>query len=143
MREGATARPVGVLLVDDDLAVRDSLTRWLRGHGFLVWPAPGGAAALELLGSHAAEIDLALIDLRMPGMDGFATLAALRAAAPGLVCCLMGGFVNDAEERLLAAGAAAVFDKPLRLRDLAQTLRGLLSGRQSQPDPMQGLQAGA
>jgi CheY-like chemotaxis protein len=91
-----------------------------------VWPAAGGPEALALLRGDAA-LDLALVDVQMPGMGGPATLAALQALRPGLVCCLMGGNLPEGEhERLRAAGAACVLDKPLLLANLAQTLRGLL-----------------
>ena len=129
MSEASPARQVGVLLVEDEFVVRDSLARWLQFKGFLVWPVAGGAEAVELLRHNGAAIDLALIDLRMPGLDGLATLAALRAVCPGLVCCLMGGHIDEATyQRSLRAGAACVLDKPLPLRDLAQTLRRLLPG---------------
>jgi CheY-like chemotaxis protein len=121
----AAPRPA-VLLVEDNTQVLDTLSRWLEQHGFAVWPAGGGSQALELLPGGAA-LDVALVDVQMPGMGGPATLAALQALRPGLACCLMGGNLSEAEhERLRAAGAACVLDKPLLLRDLAQTLRGLL-----------------
>jgi CheY-like chemotaxis protein len=128
--EPTVGRPVGVLLVEGNTLVLDTLLRWLGHHGFTVWPAPGAAAALELLRDGAA-IDLALVEVRTPDRDGLATLAALRALRPGLVCCLLGGNIDEQErERLLAAGAARVLDKPL-LRGLAETLRGPLPGRQA------------
>jgi two-component system C4-dicarboxylate transport response regulator DctD len=128
-----TVRPPGVLLVDDQAVVRDTLARWLQHNGFIVWPAAGGGEAVALLACHASAIDLALIDQRMPGLDGLATLKALRAACPALVCCLMGGHIDETtDQQALRAGAACVLDKPLLLRDLAGTLRGLLPGGQGQ-----------
>jgi CheY-like chemotaxis protein len=112
-----------VLLVEDNALVLDTLSRWLEYQGFAVWPAAGGPEPLALLRG-AAALDVALVDVQMPGMDGAATLAALRTLRPGLVCCLMGGALAEGEHQRLRA--ACVLDKPLLLANLAQTLRGLL-----------------
>src|SRR5262249_9606093 len=135
--------PVGVLLVEGNTLVLDTLSRWLGHHGFAVWPTADGAAALELLRG-GAPIDLALVEMDLPGLDGLATLAALRALRPGLVCCLMGSSPTEAEQaRRRAAGAACVLDKPVMLRDLGDRLRGLLLGGESPSAPVRGLPAGA
>jgi CheY-like chemotaxis protein len=124
------ARQPGILVVDDDDCIRKLLGFALPPHGFRAWVACGGEEALRLYQAHAAQIDAALIDIRMPGLDGPAVLAALRAVAPALPCCFMTGFAGAyATEDLLALGAAYVFVKPFNLDELAAVL-----GRLCRPD---------
>jgi DNA-binding response OmpR family regulator len=66
-----------VLLVDDDPDIRQMLAFTLRGHGFEVSQATGGAEALVAL---AADVpDCVVLDLMMPGVDGFEVLDRMRA----------------------------------------------------------------
>jgi CheY-like chemotaxis protein len=125
MTEPGVSSLPAVLLVEDDAHVRKTLTLVLEQSGFTVRPAACGAEAVDVFRRQRA--DIALVDMHMPRMDGLQTLSALRALAPGLVCCLMGGHIDEGERaRLFQAGAAAVLDKPLLLKDLAGTLRRLL-----------------
>jgi sigma-B regulation protein RsbU (phosphoserine phosphatase) len=93
------ARP-RVLVVDDDAAHRRAVERVL-GAGHDVVAAPGASEALAA----AAEerFDLAILDIRMPGMDGFALMAALKAADAELDVILMTGSASDTDARLLRA----------------------------------------
>jgi DNA-binding response OmpR family regulator len=122
----ADVRPV-VLVVDDEPMIRDVLQQFLAREGFEVLTASTGPEALALCRAQPRRVALALLDVRLPVLDGAETMAALRAVDPGVRCCLMGGFVEDAErERLLALSAAEVFVKPFDFGTLAGTLRGLL-----------------
>ena len=125
--QDATAREqAGVLVADDEAAVRAVLGLALRFHGFNVWLAAGGPEAEELYRRHRGEIDLVLLDVQMPGMDGPWTLAALRQVDPGVRCCFKSGYTGDyTAEQLLELGAVRVFGKPFRLEELAGTLRRL------------------
>jgi CheY-like chemotaxis protein len=64
-------RPPGILIVDDDAAVRHMLTDLLRGEGYLVASAPDGAAALTTLQATPGHFQLILLDLMMPLVDGY------------------------------------------------------------------------
>jgi CheY-like chemotaxis protein len=77
----ARERPVklGVLVVDDDCHVRLMVQRGLERDGFEVWLAPTGDEAVELYRQLRERISVVLLDVRMPGLDGPATLDALRA----------------------------------------------------------------
>jgi DNA-binding response OmpR family regulator len=109
--------------------IRDVLEQYLTREGFEVLTASNGAEALALCRSQPGRVALALLDVRLPGLDGAETMAALRQAEPGVQCCLMGGLVEDAErERLLALGAAEVLMKPFDFAALADTLRRMLEG---------------
>ena len=116
----------GVLVVDDDNLLLNLIARVLKGFGFLVWTASDGAEAIGAYQQHRQEIDVVLLDVRMPGQDGPATLARLRQINPALCCCFMSGHSGDyTSDDLLAFGARCCFDKPFRLEDVAQTLRQL------------------
>ena len=57
-----------ILVVDDELVVRDSLGKWFTSEGYTARPASGAREALEVI--QQTEFDIALIDIKMPGMDG-------------------------------------------------------------------------
>jgi len=120
-------RPLGILIVDDDPSVRAMLEMGLRHHGFVVWLASHGQEALALYRDHAQEIDLVLLDVRMPGMDGPQTLAALQQINPQVRCCFVSGESGEyTQEALLALGAAHYFKKPFSLSGVTQVLRQLV-----------------
>ncbi|MDH3518709.1 MAG: response regulator, partial [Acidimicrobiia bacterium] len=66
-----------VLVVDDDRDIRELVAMKLKLDGIDVLEAPNGLAALEVLGAN--EVDLVILDLMMPVMDGVETCRALRA----------------------------------------------------------------
>src|SRR5262249_44574063 len=120
----------GVLIADDDPFIRGLLRCFCAAEGFRCYLADGGEEAVELYRSHRGEIDVVLLDVRMPGLGGHATLAALRGLDPGVRCCFMSGDLGDhTAEELVALGACHLFSKPLNLRELAQTLRRVASRR--------------
>src|SRR5207253_1417370 len=112
VRSYATEQRPGVLVVDDEPAVRTLLQLSLGHHGFTVWSAAGGKAAVELYRQHQAEIAVALLDVQMPGLDGPWTLIALRQINPQVRCCFMSGHTGEYDaETLLDLGAVHVFQK--------------------------------
>jgi DNA-binding NarL/FixJ family response regulator len=124
-----TLRQIGVLVADDQDYIRYTLDRTLRGAGFLVWVAAGGREALDLYRAHPGAIDVVVLDVRMPGMDGPQTLAALREVAPRVRCCFLNGdFGVYTEAQLLAMGAGAVLYKPARPEKLIGAVRLLANG---------------
>lgn len=115
-----------VLIVDDNALVRRVLREQAAARGLLdvVAEAADAETAVRL----AAELvpDVVVLDLSMPGTDGFATIGAIRAAAPGTQVVVMSGFAAaEAEERVLAAGAVAYLEKGLRLDFSAAVLAAI------------------
>jgi DNA-binding response OmpR family regulator len=120
---GATAKPAlpptaieggRILVVDDDTDNRDILTRWLKRDGHQVIEASGGRQALQLLRLH--PVDLMLLDMMMPDMDGMevlATLAADTAAAKPPVLMISGYDEMHSVVRCIEAGAEDYLPKPL------------------------------
>jgi anti-anti-sigma factor len=125
-RNGNTA--IGVLVVDDDPAVRLVLKSWLGRKGFEVWTATHGLEAVDLYRRHQPAIAVVLLDVIMPGMDGPRTLTALRQENPDVQCCFMTGNPRSHTERdLLQLGAVRVFRKPFAFTEVVDTLRHLAS----------------
>jgi CheY-like chemotaxis protein len=129
----AGQRKPGVLIVDDDDAVRALLDVGLRQHGFVVWLAADGLEALRIYQGKGPEIDLVLLDVRMPAMDGPQTLAALSQLNPQIRSCFMTGQAGSySQDELLKLGAAHVFAKPFQLAEVAQFLQTLLGNPRSE-----------
>lgn len=119
----------GVLVVDDDRLVRLMVQLGLERNGFEVLLARDGREAIELYGEQQESIAVLLLDVRMPGLDGPATLDALRAINPDVPVCFMTGDGGGYEpEELIQRGAAYVIGKPFLLDHLADILRLLAQG---------------
>jgi DNA-binding response OmpR family regulator len=118
----------GVLVVDDDSAVRQMLELGLQVQGFRVRLAGSGAEALAIYTAHHQDIDLVLLDVRMPDLDGPATLEALGRINPGVRCLFMSGYTGAyTEADLLQRGARGLLTKPFNLQELGARLRQLLA----------------
>lgn len=81
-----------VLVVDDEPGVRELVRAVLQRSGLTVLVAEDGRSAVEIFRARAAEISLVLLDLRMPGLDGEETLAAMREIRPEVESILMSGY---------------------------------------------------
>jgi CheY-like chemotaxis protein len=124
----ATARECGVLVVDDQACLRDMLSLGLRQEGFAVWLAANGREAFDLYRRHGEVIDVVLLDMHMPDLDGPQTLAALQQLGPQIRCCFLSADLGSyTEDRLRSLGAAAVLHKPISLSELAPVLWQLAS----------------
>lgn len=117
-----------ILVVDDDPDIRRIAGLALdRIGGFEVTLAVDGAEAVER--ARMDPPDLVLLDVSMPGMDGPATLAALRAAdaTARVPVVFFTATSNDSEvARLVALGAAGVVPKPFEVGDLPRRVRSIL-----------------
>jgi len=108
-----------VLLVDDDPGMVETLSDILSARGYGVVTARSGLDALGLL--REARCTVALMDIRMPGLNGVETLEAMRAVVPALPVIMMTAFTRDElVEEARRASAVAVLTKPL---DLERVLR--------------------
>jgi DNA-binding response OmpR family regulator len=112
-----------VLLVDDDAAVRESLTVALTDEGYSVLPAADAAQALQVAASTA--VDLVLLDLQLPRTGGWEVLRRLTDAHPYLAIIIITARPNQLFTAV-SAGAGALLEKPLSLPDLLCTMRRLI-----------------
>ena len=121
------ARGGDILVVDDFADARALYTELLTEDGHRVRAARSGEEALRMVDERAPE--LVLLDVSMPGMDGYAVLEKLRArigGGPAVIMLTAARRDPDAIERGLRAGADAYFTKPIEGRELAARVRGTL-----------------
>ncbi len=120
---------MSILVVDDDPALRQALTRILAFEGYTVEVAPTGHDALELVG----QADLMVLDLGLPDLDGLDVARRVRAAGHALPILVLTarGEVGDRVAGL-DAGADDYLPKPFDLAELLARVRALL--RRTQPN---------
>jgi two-component system phosphate regulon response regulator OmpR len=121
---GVTERQCQILVVDDDQRIRTMLSRYLSGEGFRVSEAADGHAARTAF-DHGT-IDLVLLDLVMPGEDGFAVARLIRQRSDVPIIMLTGK--GDLIDRVagLEAGADDYIGKPFHLREVLARIRTVL-----------------
>jgi CheY-like chemotaxis protein len=112
-----------ILIIDDDVSIRHMLGRVLIGEGYGVVAAANGEAGVEIVES--SEVDLVLLDLKMPGMSGQETLKVLKAERPGLPVIVISAFSRQQFEGM--AEVSAVLQKPLDFPILLDTIKRSLA----------------
>jgi DNA-binding response OmpR family regulator len=122
-----------VLLVDDDEAVRDMMSRTLEGKGFDVVSAASVVEALKLISTQT--FDVLITDLHMPNpSDGFAVVTAMRHSQPDALTLLVSGYpdVKSAMDAILLE-ADEIIVKPFEAGKLAEMVHEKLLTRQPSP----------
>jgi two-component system KDP operon response regulator KdpE len=120
-----SSKPVKVLIVDDEPAMRRALRASLVASGYLVDEAKDGDEALAVV--RRQPVDLILLDVQMPGLGGLEACRRIRPLAPdsGIVMITVSDAV-DQKIQALEAGADDYVTKPFLLRELLARLRALL-----------------
>src|SRR6516164_7815581 len=119
-----------ILIVDDELVVRDSLGKWFTSEGYTARPTGGAREALEVI--QQAEFDVALIDIKMPGMDGMELQARLREADPDLTVIIMTGYASvDTAVQALKRGAYDYITKPVDPDELSHLVSNALEHKRA------------
>jgi two-component system, cell cycle sensor histidine kinase and response regulator CckA len=113
----ALARGQGrVLVVDDEQQIREIMERVLVSCGYTVLTAGNGADALACH-ARTPDLDLVILDMMMPGMNGRECLAELRARDPSVRVLVTTGYTSDGSvQQMLMDGALGVVEKPLDLK---------------------------
>jgi DNA-binding response OmpR family regulator len=117
-----------VLVIEDDEDTRFALAKLLARRGLLVLTAASGHDAMGIVEEPLAPIDMVLLDVRLPDVDGTALCARLRefdADLPILVCTGQAEEVEIAE--LARLGALRFFHKPISAKQLLTTVDTVLS----------------
>ena len=117
-----------ILVVDDDLRLRDLLTRYLGEQGFAVKGAENGAVMDKLL--LREPYDLIVLDLMMPGEDGLSICRRLRAAEPGQAIIMLTAKGDEIDRIVgLEMGADDYLPKPFNPRELLARIHAVLRRR--------------
>jgi DNA-binding response OmpR family regulator len=117
-----------VLVVEDEPDILLAARVMLEAEGYTVIEASGGREALEAAAK--TSVDAVLLDLRMPGVDGWAVLKELRArrASSGLPVVILSAHPDpSAVERSIEFGARGYVRKPFRAADLKRALEAVLT----------------
>ncbi|MBT8341773.1 MAG: response regulator [Desulfatitalea sp.] len=112
---------INLLIVDDEVQFLNAITRSLTARDFNVIAVSRGEQAIEA--AKRQPIDIALVDLKMPGMDGQATLEALKQAHPWMeIVILTGHGTIDSAAACTRSGAFSYLQKPCEFEQLMDAL---------------------
>ncbi|HZC82266.1 MAG TPA: response regulator [Nitrospiraceae bacterium] len=115
-----------ILVIDDELGIRDLLDTLLSEKGYDVILADSGEKGLEVF--RRARPDVVVLDLKMPGMDGLTVLQQVRRDDPKQpVIILTGAGTPEAEEQVRKLGVTEYVEKQFSLHLLGEALKRLLS----------------
>jgi len=111
-----------LLLVDDEAEFLEPMAAWLERHGIACTKAQSGEEALRSLAGGA--FDCAVVDVKMPGMDGLELLRRMRRDWPGTAVVLLTGHASvELGVKGMEMGAFEYLLKPVEIEDLVDTVR--------------------
>lgn len=117
-----------ILVVDDEKRIADSITRCLTSVGFSVSCAYDGLQAVTLFNTQ--KFDLVLMDISMPGMDGYEAMARILELDPEVLVIIMTGFATvKSAVAALKQGAWDYLKKPFELAELIKTVKNGVAQR--------------
>jgi DNA-binding response OmpR family regulator len=106
-----------ILVVDDDKSILRTFTRILQKNGYEIDPAETGKEAIEKVG--VKHYDLALVDIRLPDMDGTELLAKMKKPLQNTIKIMITGFPSlESGAKALDEGADAYLVKPVKPEEL-------------------------
>jgi hypothetical protein len=117
-----------ILVVDDEAAIRKITQTSLKTFGYRVLEASDGIEAIALYAQYKTQINLVLMDMMMPNMDGLTTIRTLKKIEPSVKIVAVSGLVSDDKLTQVATfGVKAFLSKPYATKDLLNTINGVLS----------------
>jgi len=113
-----------ILVIDDEVSVRNTIRSILEHRGHHVVVAEGGQRGVDAIEAYA--FDVVIVDIFMPGMDGFQTIKVLRQSAPKVAIIAMSGYafrqsswpVPDFLKMACDLGATICLRKPFKIREI-------------------------
>jgi DNA-binding NtrC family response regulator len=121
-----------ILIVDDEYIVHETLTGFIREFGHQSDSAHDGTTAIQMI--ETQNYDLALIDVRMPGIDGLELLEKIDRQIPPLKVIIMTGHGDSVmSEKAKSLGAYNFVIKPIRLTDFMGMLDEICAEKSSAP----------
>jgi CheY-like chemotaxis protein len=121
--------PKRILVADDQPSARELLRTILANAGYDVVEAADGNEAVDLAWEHSP--DLILLDIHMPGRDGFAVCGLLRESPRFLlvpIVAMTAGLMRGERERAMAAGFSEFLGKPISIQAVREIVASLLAG---------------
>lgn len=116
-----------ILIVDDEVSIREVCSRTLTREGFLVNMAESGETAIDQLSRETP--DLVIVDMNMPGISGLDVLRILRRDRPGTpAISISGSLTEDEAQTLQSMGKVQILGKPFQVDDLMESVRKALGG---------------
>jgi DNA-binding NtrC family response regulator len=120
--------PPSILIVDDELLIRDLLYDFFQGQGWEISVAENGEKALEILRSK--QIDLVLTDIKMPQMDGLTLTTEVKESYPDIPVVLMTGYPSvESAVAALRNKAADYITKPFNINQLFKIVQAKVKER--------------
>jgi CheY-like chemotaxis protein len=125
LREGSSQGPL-MLVADDDASIRSLIVRVLRQIGVSALVASDGATAVQLVLEHRATLCCAILDVRMPVLDGIEAAGQIRQIAPDLAIVMMSShFPSEYLHWMEPLDVARTLEKPFRLSELRAVLHNI------------------
>ncbi|MDJ1422319.1 MAG: ATP-binding protein [Candidatus Methanoperedens sp.] len=128
--EPSTGQGELVLVVDDEARICESTRRVLETHGYKAITANDGAEAVALYVQYREVVEVVLVDMMMPVMDGQACIRALRKINPGIRIIAVSGLVGNGKLiRIAGTPVHAFLSKPYTTEKLLKTIHDVLSAK--------------
>ena len=125
-----------ILVVDDEFSVRDSLYNWFRKDGFETVAVESATDALKVL--QEKSVDVALVDIKMPGIDGIELQHRIRSIDPEIAVIMITAFASvDTAVQALKQGAFDYVTKPIDPDELSHLVRRALDQRRLSQENVQ------
>jgi PAS domain S-box-containing protein len=115
-----------IMIVDDEEIILDVVNTVLEEAGMNVITARNGQEAIEIFRNHEGKIDLVIVDMSMPGLDGVETFMRLRKIDPGLKVILSTGYTHERKQEFLDMGFVGCLKKPYKINDILKTVKEYL-----------------
>lgn len=116
-----------ILLVDDEETIIEVCSQMLQRLGYHVLEASDGQRAVDIFEKEKDAIDIVLLDMRMPGMNGAAVYQRLIQIQPNVKVILFSGYFDNKNIRkILDNENVDLIQKPVRLKQMSQKLQGML-----------------
>lgn len=119
-----------VFLIDDDDMIADVSEMILKNSGYDVVIAKSGKEAIEVYKENHSRIDMVILDMILPDMDGGDTYDRLKEINPGIKVLLASGYDIDYQGRdIMERGCDGFIQKPFNMNELLEKIKGVLTSK--------------
>lgn len=125
-----------VMVIDDESMLVDLTSKFLERAGFTAVAYTSARAAVEWYRENHAQVDMIILDMKMPEMSGEMCFTAIREINPGARVVILSGYIQDAyAHKILGKGAIRFFQKPLKYPELMEWISEYLLGESDHTCP--------